>query len=73
MWDEIWFREVDGKIVASAATNGCGCCSESRSQQYGDEDFLSKEDIEDVLAYYQNKINEILKYKDAWLKQEGKI
>jgi hypothetical protein len=73
MWDNVFFREVNGKIIASASTNGCGCCSDHRSQGYGDEDFLSKEDIEGVLAYHQNCINEILKYKDAWLKQEGKI
>lgn len=73
MWDDVWFHEVDGKIIASASTNGCGCCSDHRSQAFSDEDFLSEQDIEDVLAYYQGRINDILKYKDAWLKQEGKI
>jgi hypothetical protein len=73
MWDDVWFREKGGKIFASATTSGCGCCSEHKSQEFGDEDFLSEEDIENVLAYYKSRTNDILKYKDAWLKQEGKI
>jgi hypothetical protein len=73
MWDDVWFSEKGGKIFASAYKNGCGCCAEHKSQEFSDEDFLSEEDIENVLAYYKSRTNDILKYKDAWLKQEGKI
>jgi hypothetical protein len=80
MWDEVWFEERDGKILAEVSNE----CGDYKNQAEGDTDFLDKEQIDamvshhlfslqNLLPYHLVSLQNLLKYKDAWLKQEGKI